>query len=347
MEYEITLPSTTVEGSSLDTLLSGLPENTPATAYGIKIMDMAREVLKAPFIDSNLPVEEQEEQMGCPLCKILRRNPAKYVRLKWDDGYVLPGSGLYLNASFGMCGTLVGIKLPRMGENNLDSFFYKCSNLVEADIEHVIDSPDKYSFFNMFYKNTSLTTVRGFFVPSSNWDESENIGMFRGCSSLESIYVRKSADLLPPPSDAGAWRSFAVSHGGGASDTVAVYGSDGTVEASTTVTNEGGRCVEATDWVDELAVSDEEIPGAKIADMMATQVPLTGNMNAVDPSEDNFVLWSKDGDRKKINLHMSDLRNDLSLSDFRNDLSLSDFTNDLVLPVGRPANVRPGSVWLG
>ena len=347
MEYEITLPDTTVEGSSLDIILSGLPENTPATAYGIKIMDMASEVLKAPFIPSTIPIEEQEEQMGCPLCKILRRNPAKYVRLKWDDGYVLPGSNLYLTASFGMCGTLVGIKLPRMGEHNLDSFFYKCSNLVEADIEHVIDSPDKYSFFSMFYKNTSLTTVRGFFVPSSNWDESEDIGMFRDCSSLESIYVRKSADLLPPPSDAGAWRSFAVSHGSGTDDTVTVYATDSTVEASATVTNADGRSVEATDWVDELALSDTEIPGSKVADMMSSRIPVTGNAYAVDPSVDNFVLWSKDGDRKKINLHMSDLRNDLSLSDFTNDLSLSDFTNDLVLPVGRPANVRPGSVWLG
>ena len=233
--------------------------------------------------------------------------------------------------------------------------FYYCRSLKTVTLP-----PGNYVVAGMFYNCSSLETVYGWAKDYNDPNSAYGIDhngqarfIFQNCDSLTAIYVRKDDSH---PQDSSSWRSFLVSHGSGTDDTVTVYATDGTVEASATVTNADGRSVEATDWVDELVVSDEEIPGAKVADMMATRIPITGAANAVDPSVDNFVLWSKDGDRKKTNLHMSDLRNDLSLSDFRNDLSLSDFrndlslsdfTNDLVLPVGRPANVRPGSVWLG
>jgi len=242
-----------------------------------------------------------------------------------------------MNAAFGMCETLIAIELPKLS-NNLDSLFYKCTNLLEVDMGQVMDASYKDYFYNMFYKCTSLTKVKGFFLPSKDWDESEDIGMFKYCSNLESIYVRKPDVQATPSTDEGSWRAFAVSHGIGTSDTVTVYRTDGSVESTATVQNSDGRSVEATDWIDELAISKTGIPSDNIADMMATRTPITGNLDAASPSDDAFTLWAKSSDKKRINL---------SLSDFKNDMSLSDFTNDLLLPVGRPTNVQVGSVWLG
>lgn len=189
-----------------------------------------------------------------------------------------------------------------------------------------------------FENCTALKEVHGWNMLTT----SDVTGIFNGCTSLEAVYVPST-----PSTDAETWRAFAVSHGSGGDDTVTVYGSDGSTEATATVPNTEGRSVEATDWVDELILSDAEIPGAKVADMMATRLPITGDMNAADPSEDTFTLWVKNGDRKRVNMKLSDFTNDMKLSDFTNDMSLSDFTNDLLIPVGRPANVQVGSIWLG
>lgn len=148
---------------------------------------------------------------------------------------------------------------------------------------------------NMFNGCTSLKKIYNWYmprVPGMYYN-----GCFRGCSSLESIYVKERA-----PHDAGKWRAFSVSHGSGTDDTVTVYATDGTVEASATVRNADGRSVEATDWVDELLLSGTEIPGTKIADMMATRMPITGNKDAADPSQDTFTLWARDGDKLRTNV---------------------------------------------
>ena len=255
------------------------------------------------------------------------------------------------------CRSLTSIRLPELPlMTDVALMFANCVNLKRVDLCSLKSIKDRIygnshsdsGMCGMFFGCGELEEIHGWDIPSNVNAEQDSVfhprtPLFGGCDKLRAIYVSSSSSS----SDAESWRSFAVSHGSGGDDTVTVYGSDGSTEATATVPNTEGRSVEATDWVDELILSDAEIPGVKVADMMATRLPVTGDMNAADPSEDTFTLWVKNGDRKRVNMKLSDFTNDMKLSDFTNDMSLSDFTNDLLIPVGRPANVQVGSIWLG
>ncbi|MBR6079932.1 MAG: leucine-rich repeat protein [Treponema sp.] len=182
-----------------------------------------------------------------------------------------------------------------------DGMFYNCMSLKTVTLP-----PGNFSVAGMFYNCSSLETVYGWAKdyndPNSGYgiDHNGQVSfIFQNCDSLTAIYVRKDDSH---PQDSSSWRSFLVSHGSGSDDTVTVYATDGTVEASATVTNADGRSVEATDWVDELLLSGSDISGAKVADMMATRMPITGNTDASDPSQDTFTLWARDGDRLRTNV---------------------------------------------
>ena len=200
---------------------------------------------------------------------------------------------------------------------NLESTFEGCLGLVEADVSlfpgvginqktfkdctglEIVKLPGSnatnVNLINQAFENcTSLKEIHGWNVPIT----STVTNIFNNCPSLEAVYVPPST----PSADAETWRAFSVSHGSGTDDTVTVYATDGTVEASATVTNADGRSVEATDWVDELLLSGSDISGAKVADMMATRMPITGNTDAADPSQDTFTLWARDGDRLRTNV---------------------------------------------
>lgn len=312
----------TVAHDGLNALLQSLPENTAKTAYSIELSSVTAE-----FLVWNAPDG---------IRTALKGNPLKYVGLTFGiDCQSIFANLTDMFALFQACSSLVFIELPPTPNViNVNSLFYSCTSLVSAKLSFM---PRVTDARKMFKSCCVLTEIRGWDVPIIAADSTE---MFIDCNKLKAVYVNSV-------SDTESWRSFAVSHGSGGDDTVTVYGSDGSTEATATVPNTEGRSVEATDWVDELILSDAEIPGAKVADMMATRLPVTGDMNAADPSEDTFTLWVKNGDRKRVNMKLSDFTNDLKLSDFTNDMSLSDFTNDLLIPVGRPANVQVGSIWLG
>ena len=367
--YKINLTGGRVDSlytpNELDLLLQSLPDNTVTTPYEIELdgTDGNYNFL----YPQRYEIAAQTYAINNQLTKALKNNPSKYVSILWGPGIGSDGWN-HTNCShmFEYCQTIVTMEPLKMPNARfmIETFDY-CTSLVSYDLSGVTmeakysvhppselgDAGNISNIKGIFAHCSSLREIRNwsFSPPEPNEYNNNNLDCFLQCSSLENVYVvpRRPSE---PPADAETWRAFGVSHDSAAKDDVVnVYADDGTVETTVHIKSpsDGGRSVEATDWVDELALSDTEIPGSKVADMMSSMIPVTGNTDAVDPSVDNFVLWSKDGDRKKINLHMSDLRNDLSLSDFTNDLSLSDFTNDLVLPVGRPANVRPGSVWLG
>ena len=338
----------TVAHDGLYALLQSLPENTATTAYSIELSSVTAEFLNP---------SDRAGTIGA----ILAKNPRKYASLTFGDNCQAVFAALTdANRMFAYCISLVSIELPSMPNVTDASYMFAyCTSLVSAelpsmpnvtDANHMFDScsslvsielpsmPNVTDARNMFDSCSSLVSIHGWDIPVS----AATTQTFIWCTVLEAVYVPST-----PSTDAESWRSFAVSHGSGTDDTVTVYGSDGSTEATATVPNAEGRSVEATDWVDELILSDAEIPGAKVADMMATRLPVTGDMNAADPSEDTFTLWVKNGDRKRVNMKLSDFTNDMKLSDFTNDMSLSDFTNDLLIPVGRPANVQVGSIWLG
>ena len=314
----------TVAHDGLYALLQSLPENTATTAYSIELSSVTAEFLNP---------SDRAGTIGA----ILAKNPRKYASLTFGDNCQAVFAALTdANRMFAYCTSLVSIELPSMPNVTDASYMFAyCTSLVSIELPSM---PNVTDASNMFDSCSSLVSIHGWDIPVS----AATTQTFIWCTVLEAVYVPST-----PSTDAESWRSFAVSHGSGTDDTVTVYGSDGSTEATATVPNAEGRSVEATDWVDELILSDAEIPGAKVADMMATRLPVTGDMNAADPSEDTFTLWVKNGDRKRVNMKLSDFTNDMKLSDFTNDMSLSDFTNDLLIPVGRPANVQVGSIWLG
>jgi hypothetical protein len=182
-----------------------------------------------------------------------------------------------------------------------DGMFYYCRSLKTVTLP-----AGNFQVAGMFYNCSSLETVYGWAKDYNDTNSAYGVDhngqarfIFQNCDSLTAIYVRKDDSH---PQDSSSWRAFSVSHGSGTDDTVTVYATDGTVEASATVTNADGRSVEATDWVDELLLSSADIPGAKVADMMATRMPITGNTDAADPSQDTFTLWARDGDRLRTNV---------------------------------------------
>ena len=206
----------------------------------------------------------------------------------------LPSMPKLTNAEdmFSNCKSLVSVTLPPMPElTNARGMFATCKLLESVTLPPMQKVTTARS---MFISCESLREIHGWSIPAT----ADSIGLFNGCAALEAVYVSPST----PSADAEAWRSFSVSHGSGTDDTVTVYATDGTVEASATVTNADGRSVEATDWVDELALSDTEIPGSKVADMMSSMIPVTGNTDAADPSQDTFTLWARDGDRLRTNV---------------------------------------------
>ena len=197
------------------------------------------------------------------------------------------------NASsmFYSCTSLVSVNASGMvSVSNALDIFLGCESLTSVDISGMASVTNAYG---MFYRCRRLVEIHGWSIPST----AVMTNCFDGCSALEAIYVPE-----PSPSES-SWHAWDIKKDTANSlSEVTIYGTSGN-PVTVQVPSSGSYTLEASAKVDELLFSGTSaITQTHINKMLATQTPITGNTNALDPTQDNFVMLAKDRNAIKTNI---------------------------------------------
>ncbi|MBP5452911.1 MAG: leucine-rich repeat protein, partial [Treponema sp.] len=192
---------------------------------------------------------------------------------------------------FQNCSSLKEINLSNFKVSYSESMFEGCSSLETIVLG---DQTGVTTAVKMFKDCTSLEEIHGWSIPLT----ATMTDCFTNCDSLQAIYV---PEVIPQES---TWHAWEMSKDTVNSQTaVKVYDLDGT-SVSVNVPSTGTYSIKVTDKVDELifASTAGTIMSVMIQKMLQIKVPITGRESALDPTNDNFVLWAKNQQAIKTNI---------------------------------------------
>ena len=192
---------------------------------------------------------------------------------------------------FQNCSSLKEINLSNFKVSYSESMFEGCSSLETIVLG---DQTGVTTAVKMFKDCTSLEEIHGWSIPLT----ATMTDCFTNCDSLQAIYV---PEVIPQES---TWHAWEMSKDTVNSQTaVKVYDLDGT-SVSVNVPSTGTYSIKVTDKVDELifASTAGTITSAMIQKMLQIKAPITGRESALDPTNDNFVLWAKNQQAIKTNI---------------------------------------------
>lgn len=171
---------------------------------------------------------------------------------------------------------------------NSSYMFHGCSALTEIDCSSFTELTEATE---MFGGCANLETVHGWSVDYENCNVE---GMFSECPSLRAVYVRVPE---PEPPREGEWNVWSVKK-----DAVDVFDSSGG-KSQIPLTTVDGETVVAEGKTDELIFSDDAaVTDEDILRMIRTRIELTSDQSSLDPAEDNFVVWAKEGSNVMTNI---------------------------------------------
>ena len=206
-----------------------------------------------------------------------------------------------IDFSFIRCSNLKYVNLT--GCNNIESsplLFYGCSALKSIILPNMKKNRDVRG---MFSGCTSLEEIHNWTVPvEADYgyvSYSEDLRCFAECTSLLAIYTSPSD--TPPQED--TWRTWDIKKDTANSRSeVMIYGTSGS-SVAVQVPSSGAYTLEVSAKVDELLFSaDSAITSTHIQKMLQTKAPITGNVNTLDPTKDNFLMLAKDRTAVKTNI---------------------------------------------
>lgn len=197
----------------------------------------------------------------------------------------------YNGGLFCHCEALKYVALPNpFNITDVTKMFENCISLERITLPNMSSVTNATS---MFLNCSCLEEIHGWSIPLT----ATMTDCFKNCDSLQAIYV---PEVAPQES---TWHAWEMSKDTVNSQTaVKVYDLDGT-SVSVNVPSSGDYTLRVTDKVDELLFSpSESISASTIQKMLQTKAPITGNVNALDPTKDNFVMFAKDRTAAKTNI---------------------------------------------
>ena len=237
---------------------------------------------------------------------------------------------------FQNCSSLKEINLSNFKVSYSESMFEGCSSLETIVLG---DQTGVTTAVKMFKDCTSLEEIHGWSIPLT----ATMTDCFTNCDSLQAIYV---PEVIPQES---TWHAWEMSKDTVNSQTaVKVYDLDGT-SVSVNVPSTGTYSIKVTDKVDELifASTAGTITSAMIQKMLQIKAPITGRESALDPTNDNFVLWAKNQQAIKTNIvtNVVEANNPLppSSAAVHAAIGSSELPLGAIIPFYGPA---PNSEWL-
>ncbi|MBQ7165891.1 MAG: leucine-rich repeat protein [Treponema sp.] len=197
---------------------------------------------------------------------------------------------------FSGCVELMQVDLPDMPDlGKAENMFELCLKLPTITLRDIASNEwNAPNLRGMFQNCRALRDIHGWALPAAG----DYWGMFTGCSTLSAIYTEEE---IPAPQES-SWHAWDIKKDtANNQSTVTVYNPDGTSN-SVSVPSAGTYTMKVTDKVDELLFSpSESISAATIQKMLQTKAPITAK-DALDPTEDNFMLWAKDRSSARTNV---------------------------------------------